>query len=141
MTLDQANINLAGAPEKGRTSFKESAGDIGIPEKTVGARVERFRKENFLNIYGPQYPAGMPGHQILIICIQLWKINPGEKGEKRNRLQDGITVSAATGRYELIVRGLFKKGFASLILSTRNIWTSHGLSSVGTFAVYTSYDF
>jgi len=67
-------------------------------------------------------------------------MNLVEKGEEISKLKGVISVNVVTGRYDLIILVLFKKGFGLLEFYTEEISAVNGIGSVETFVVYKSYN-
>lgn len=140
MKIDQTNIDIIRELKEGKRSFKKIADKLAITENTVRSRVNRLQEEGVLEICGLVDPAKLPGHRTVIIGIKLSEMNLVEKGEEINNLRGVISVSVVTGRYDLIVLVLFKKGFGLLEFYTEEISKVIGVSSVETFVVYKSYN-
>jgi Lrp/AsnC family transcriptional regulator for asnA, asnC and gidA len=93
-----------------------------------------------LEICGLIDPATLPGHRTVIIGIKLSEMNLVKKGKEISQLKGVISTSVVTGRYDLIILVLFKKGFGLLEFYTEEIAKIEGVSSVETFVVYKSYN-
>ena len=77
---------------------------------------------------------------MVIIGIKLSEMNLVEKGAEISRLKGVISASVVTGRFDLIILVLFKKGFGLLEFYTEEISKIEGVRSVETFVVYKSYN-
>ncbi|WDP88286.1 MAG: Lrp/AsnC family transcriptional regulator [Desulfobacter sp.] len=140
MKIDQTNIDIIRELKEGKRSFKKIADKLAITENTVRSRVNRLQEEGVLEICGLVDPAKLPGHRTVIIGIKLADTNLVDKGEEISKLKGVISVSVVTGRYDLMVLVLFKKGFGLLEFYTEEISRVAGVSSVETFVVYKSYN-
>lgn len=140
MKIDQTNIDIIRELKEGKRSFKKIADKLAITENTVRSRVNRLQEEEILDICGLVDPDKLPGHRTVIIGIKLAEMNLVEKGKEISTLKGVISVSVVTGRYDLIVLVLFKKGFGLLEFYTEEISKVVGVSSVETFVVYKSYN-
>ncbi len=140
MKIDDINIDIIRELKQGKKSFKKIADKLGITENTVRARVNRLQEEGVLEICGLVDPARLPGHRVVIVGIKLSEMNLVEKGKEINRLKGVISTSVVTGRYDIMVLVLFKKGFGLLEFYTEEISKVEGVSSVETFVVYKSYN-
>ena len=140
MKIDDTNIDIIRALKEGKKSFKKIADKLDITENTVRTRVNNLQKEGVLEICGLVDPATLPGHRVVIIGIKLTQMNLVEKGEEISRLKGVISVNVVTGRYDLIILVLFKKGFGLLEFYTEEISNINGIGSVETFVVYKSYN-
>ena len=76
----------------------------------------------------------------VIIGIKLSEMNLVEKGKEISKLKGVISTSVVTGRYDLLVLVLFKKGFGLLEFYTEEVSQVEGIRSVETFVIYKSYN-
>jgi Lrp/AsnC family transcriptional regulator, regulator for asnA, asnC and gidA len=140
MKIDETNIDIIRELKEGKKSFKKIADILAITENTVRTRVNNLQQEGVLEICGLVDPATLPGHRVVIIGIKLTEMNLVEKGEEISKLKGVISVNVVTGRYDLIILVLFKKGFGLLEFYTEEISAVNGIGSVETFVVYKSYN-
>ncbi len=140
MKIDATNIDIIRELKQGKKSFKKIADKLAITENTVRSRVNRLQEEGVLDICGLVDPAKLPDHRVVIIGIKLTDMNLVEKGEEISKLKGVISVSVVTGRFDLVIFVLFKKGFGLLEFYTEEIAKIEGVSSVETFVVYKSYN-
>ena len=140
MKIDNTNIDIIRELKQGKKSFKRIADKLSITENTVRSRVNKLQEEGVLEICGLVDPAMLPGHRTVIIGIKLSEMNLVEKGEEISKLKGVISVSVVTGRYDLVIFVLFKKGFGLLEFYTEEISKIPGINSVETFVVYKSYN-
>ena len=140
MKIDDTNIDIIRELKQGKKSFKKIADKLAITENTVRSRVNKLQEEGVLEICGLVDPAKLPGHRVVIIGIKLSGMNLVEKGEEISKLKGVISVNVVTGRYDLLVLVLFKKGFGLLEFYTEEIARIKGIRSVETFVVYKSYN-
>ena len=140
MKIDDTNIDIIRELKQGKKSFKKIADKLAITENTVRSRVNMLQEEGVLEICGLVDPATLPGHRAVIIGIKLTEMNLVEKGEEISKLKGVISVCVVTGRYDLLVLVLFKKGFGLLEFYTEEIAQIKGISSVETFVIYKSYN-
>lgn len=140
MKIDSTNIDIIRELKQGKKSFKRIADKLSITENTVRSRVNKLQEEGVLEICGLVDPAMIPGHRTVIIGIKLSEMNLVEKGEEISKLKGVISVSVVTGRYDLVIVVLFKKGFGLLEFYTEEISKIQGINSVETFVVYKSYN-
>ncbi len=140
MKIDKTNIDIIRELKDGKRSFKKIADKLQITENTVRSRVNKLQEEGVLEICGLVDPATLPGHRVVIIGIKLSEMNLVEKGAEISRLKGVISASVVTGRFDLIILVLFKKGFGLLEFYTEEISKIEGVRSVETFVVYKSYN-
>ncbi len=140
MKIDDTNIDIIRELKQGKKSFKRIADKLSITENTVRSRVNKLQEENVLEICGLVDPGKIPGHRVVIIGIKLSGMNLVEKGREISKLKGVVSVSVVTGRYDLLVNVLFKKGFGLLEFYTEEMSKIEGVGSVETFVVYKSYN-
>ncbi len=140
MKIDRTNIDIIRELKQGKKSFKRIADKLSITENTVRSRVNKLQEEGVLDICGLVDPAKLPGHKCVIIGVKLSEMNLVEKGEEISKLKGVISVSVVTGRFDLLVLVLFKKGFGLLEFYTEEMSKVEGVRSVETFVVYKSYN-
>jgi Lrp/AsnC family transcriptional regulator, regulator for asnA, asnC and gidA len=140
MKIDDTYIDIIRELKEGKKSFKKIADKLDITENTVRSRVNNLQNEGVLEICGLIDPATLPGHRVVIIGIKLTQMNLVEKGEEISKLKGVISVNVVTGRYDLMILVLFKKGFGLLEFYTQEISKIDGIGSVETFVVYKSYN-
>ncbi len=140
MKIDKTNIDIIRELKEGKKSFKKIADKLAITENTVRTRVNNLQKEGVLEICGLVDPATLPDHRVVIIGIKLTEMDLVEKGEEISKLKGVISVNVVTGRYDLMILVLFKKGFGLLEFYTQEISSIKGIGSVETFVVYKSYN-
>ncbi len=140
MKIDDTNIDIIRELKHGKKSFKKIADKLSITENTVRSRVNKLQEEGVLEICGLVDPAKIPNHRTVIIGIKLSEMNLLEKGKELSKLNGVVSVSVVTGRYDLLVMVLFKKGFGLLEFYTDEMSKVEGVRSVETFVVYKSYN-
>jgi len=140
MKMDKINISIIKELRQGRKSFSMIAEKLKITENTVRARVNKLTDEGVMEICGLIDPSSIPGHKTVIIGIKLNEMDLVKKGEEISKLRGVISVSIVTGRYDLMVHVLLKRGFGLLEFYTDGISTVAGVSSVETFVVYKSFN-
>jgi Lrp/AsnC family transcriptional regulator, regulator for asnA, asnC and gidA len=140
MKIDKTNIDIIRELRDGKKSLKKIADKLRITENTVRSRVNKLQEEGVLEICGLVDPATLPDHTVVIIGIKLSEMNLVEKGAEISQLKGVISANVVTGRFDLIILVLFKKGFGLLEFYTEEISKVEGVRSVETFVVYKSYN-
>ncbi len=140
MKIDQTNIDIVRELRNGKKSFRKIAERLKITENTVRARVNKLQEEGVLEICGLVDPEKLPGHRTVLIGVKLSVMNLVQKGAEISKLKGVVSVTVVTGRYDLIVLVLFKRGFGLLEFYTDEIAKISGIASVETFVVYKSYN-
>ena len=140
MKIDETNVDIIRELRQGKRSFKKIADKLSITENTVRSRVNKLQEEGVLEICGLVDASKIPGHRMVMIGIKLSEMNLVGKGEEISKLKGVVSVSVVTGRYDLLVSVLFKKGFGLLEFYTEEMSKVDGVNSVETFVIYKSYN-
>ncbi len=140
MKIDDINIEIIKQLRNGRKSFKKIAKILSITENTVRSRVNKLTGEGILEITGLVDPEAIPDHQVAFIGVKLSTLNLVEKGKEFSKLKGVVSVSVVTGRFDLILVVLLKKGFDLMEFYTREVYRLEDVRSVETFMVYKGYD-
>ena len=141
MKIDKVNISIIRHLREGRKSFKKIAEEMGITENTVRSRVNRMIEEEILEIEGVVDPDKLPDHQTVLVGVKLDTANLVEKAKEFVPLRGVVSVRVVTGRYDLFLVVLLKKGFGLLEFLSREIDKVSGIQSVETFVVYKGFNY
>jgi Lrp/AsnC family transcriptional regulator for asnA, asnC and gidA len=137
--LDETNLVIIRHLIDGRASFRKIADALGVTENTVRSRVARLVKEDILQISGLVDPERMDDHRLVMVGVKLNTMNLVKKGDEFSRLRGVVSVGVVTGRFDLILTVLLKKGFGLLEFYTEEVSKIQGVRAVETFVVYKSY--
>lgn len=140
MKIDPTNIAIIKHLRDGRKSLRKIAQKLSISENTVRSRVNLLIKEDVLEISGLMDPGAIPGHRLIMVGVKLETTDLVTKGKEFSQLKGVVWTSVVTGRYDLMLMVLFKKGFGLLEFYTEEISRISGVQSVETFVVYQSYN-
>ena len=140
MKIDPTNIAIIKHLRDGRKSLRKIAQKLSISENTVRSRVNLLIKEDVLEISGLMDPGAIPGHRLIMVGVKLETTDLVTKGKEFSQLKGVVWTSVVTGRYDLMLMVLFKKGFGLLEFYTEEISRIAGVQSVETFVVYQSYN-
>ncbi len=140
MKIDKTTIAILRHLKEGRKSFKVIADELSITENTVRARVKKLEKEGVLDIVGMVDPEGLPGLTVVYIGVKLDTSELVKKGEEFIALKGVVSVSVVTGRFDLMLQVVLKKGFGLLEFYTQEVSRLQGVKSVETFVIYKGYN-
>ncbi len=138
--MDATDLTIINKLKDGRLSFKTIARDLGLAEGTVRTRVKRLRKDGLLDITGLVDPEALPDHSVVMIGIRVKDMDLVKKGQEFSRLKGVISVAVVTGRFDLILTVMLKKGFGILEFYTEEASKVDKVQSVETFVVYKSFN-
>ena len=140
MKIDKVNISIIRHLRDGRKSFKKIAEDLGITENTVRSRVNRMIEEGFLDITGSIDADKFPDHQTVLVGVKLNTAHLVDKATEFISLKGVVSVTVVTGRYDIFLTVLLKKGFGLLEFLSKEIDKVDGIQSVETFVVYKGFN-
>ncbi len=138
--MDATDIAIINELKDGRISFKTIAEGLGLAEGTVRTRVKRLRKDGVLDITGLVDPEALPDHSIVMIGIRVKDMDLVKKGKEFSELRGVISVAVVTGRFDLILTVMLKKGFGILEFYTEEASKIDKVQSVETFVVYKGFN-
>jgi Lrp/AsnC family transcriptional regulator for asnA, asnC and gidA len=140
MKFDKTNLAIIRHLKDGRKSFNKIAEELDITENTVRSRVHKLIDEGILDITGLIDPEKMPEHRAIIVGVKLDTMDLVGKGEEFSRLKGVASVSVVTGRFDLMLVAVLKKGFGLLEFYTEEVARIQEVRSVETFVVYKNYN-
>ena len=140
MNLDQANLTIIKHLRNGRKSYKKIAEELSLSENTVRSRVHKMIREGVLEISGVLDAQAVEGHRVVMVGVKLKTMDLVNKGEEFSKLKGVVSVSVVTGRFDLILIVLLRRGFGLLEFYTEEVSQIRDVQSVETFVVYKSYN-
>ncbi|MBT4641392.1 MAG: Lrp/AsnC family transcriptional regulator [Deltaproteobacteria bacterium] len=140
MKIDALTVDIINSMKKGRIRFKEIADKLSIAEGTVRSRVRKLEQEGILEIAGLVDPEKIPGQNVVYIGVKLKTIELVKKGAEISEVKGVIAVGVVTGRFDLILTVVLKKGFGLLEFYTEELSRVGEIQSVEAFVVYKHYN-
>ena len=140
MKIDALTVDIINSMKKGRIRFKEIADNLSVAEGTVRSRVRKLEQEGILEITGLVDPEKIPGQSVVYIGVKLKTIELVKKGAEVSKVKGVIAVGVVTGRYDLILTVVLKKGFGLLEFYTEELSQIDEIRSVEAFVVYKHYN-
>ena len=140
MKFDKTNLAIIRHLKDGRKSYNKISEELDITENTVRSRVHKLLDEGVLDIAGLIDPEKLPDHRAIIVGVKLDTMDLVGKGEEFSRLKGVVSVSVVTGRFDLMLVALLKKGFGLLEFYTEEVARIQEVRSVETFVVYKNYN-
>ncbi len=138
--MDATDISIIRELRDGRRSFKAIARDLGLAEGTVRSRVKKLRSDGVLDISGLVDPQALPDHSVVMIGIRVKDMDLVKKAHEFSGLRGVISVAVVTGRFDLILTVMLKKGFGILEFYTEEASKIDKVQSVETFVVYKGFN-
>jgi len=140
MKIDALTLDIINSMKKGRIRFKEIADKLSLAEGTVRSRVRKLEQSGILEITGLVDPEKIPGQSVVYIGVKLKTIELVKKGAEISEVKGVIAVGVVTGRYDLILTVVLKKGFGLLEFYTEELSRIDEIQSVEAFVVYKHYN-
>ena len=141
MEIDETSIEIIKSLRDGRISFGKIAQELSLTENTVRTRVAKLIEEGVLDIAGAVDASAVPGHEVIVMGVDLESMDSVKKGEEISKVKGVVSVKAVTGRYHLLVTVLLSKGFNLERFLTDELARVDGIRSVEIFVVYKAYNF
>ena len=139
MKLDETTVEIIRQLSDGRKSFKKIADELGIAENTVRSRVNKLECAGVMKISARVDPEQIPDYQMLIVGVKLTTMNGVRKAEELVKLRNVVSVSAVTGRYDLVMIVVLNKDFGLTEFITEEMDRVKDIQSIETFVVYKSF--
>lgn len=140
MKFDDINISIITHLKDGRIPFKKIADDLSIAEGTVRSRVRKLRGEGVLQISGLVDPEAIPDQYVVMVGVNVKDMDLVKKGEEFSTLRGVTSVCVVTGRFDLILTVMLKKGYGLLEFYTDEVSKIDNVRSVETFVIYKSFN-
>ena len=139
MKLDDTSVAIIRQLSDGRKSFKKIANELGISENTVRTRANRLKAEGVMSISARVNPEKIPDYQMLVVAVKLKTMNGIRKAKELVKLRNVISISAVTGRYDLIMTVVVNKDFGLTEFITEEMDRIGDIQAIETFVVYKSF--
>jgi Lrp/AsnC family transcriptional regulator for asnA, asnC and gidA len=139
MKLDETTIAIIKQLADGRKSFKKIADELNIAENTVRSRVNKLEAAGVMRIAARVDPEQIPDYQMLVVGVKLTTMNGVRKGKELIKLRNVVSISAVTGRYDLIMTVVLTKDFGLTEFITEEMDRVKDIQAIETFVVYSSF--
>lgn len=104
LQLDDLDRKIIGELQKnGRVSYKDISKKLKISDGTVRFRVGKMIRNNFLRIMASVNPFALENSILALVAMQLERRTQKQTMETISQLRGVVSVSNATGRYDLLV--------------------------------------
>jgi Lrp/AsnC family transcriptional regulator for asnA, asnC and gidA len=113
---------------------------LGVSEGTVRARLKRLKEAGILQIRALINPDVLENQQLVIVAIRVAESKLLErKAEELSRLPNVLSVSIASGRYDLITEVLLDSNRGLVRFLTEELSTIEGILASESFIMLKSY--
>jgi Lrp/AsnC family transcriptional regulator for asnA, asnC and gidA len=104
LQLDDLDRKIIGELQKnGRIPYKEISKRLKVSDGTIRFRVGKMIRNNFLRIMASVNPFALENSILVLVAMQLERRTQKQTMKAISQLRGVISVSNATGRYDLLV--------------------------------------
>ena len=140
MQPDQTDWKIISILKEGYVPNNTIARKLGISEGTVRARLKRLKEAGILQIRALINPDVLENQQLVIVAIRVAESKLLErKAEELSRLSNVLSVSIASGRYDLIAEVLLDSNRGLVRFLTEELSTIEGILASESFIMLKSY--
>lgn len=140
MQPDATDWNIIEILKKGYVPNNTIARKLDISEGTVRARLKKLRDAGILEVKALINPDALENKQLALIAIRVAESRLLEaKAEEVSRLENVLSVSIASGRYDLIAEVLLDSNRGLVRFLTEELSTVDGVISSESFLMLKSY--
>jgi len=140
MQPDQTDWKIISILKEGYVPNNTIARKLGISEGTVRARLKRLKEAGILQIRALINPDVLENQQLVIVAIRVAESKLLErKAEELSRLPNVLSVSIASGRYDLIAEVLLDSNRGLVRFLTEELSTIEGILASESFIMLKSY--
>lgn len=140
MQPDQTDWKIISILKEGYVPNNTIARRLGVSEGTVRARLKRLKEAGILQIRALINPDVLENQQLVIVAIRVAESKLLErKAEELSRLPNVLSVSIASGRYDLIAEVLLDSNRGLVRFLTEELSTIEGILASESFIMLKSY--
>ena len=140
MQPDQTDWKIISILKEGYVPDNTIARKLGVSEGTVRARLKRLKEAGILQIRALINPDVLENQQLVIVAIRVAESKLLErKAEELSRLSNVLSVSIASGRYDLIAEVLLDSNRGLVRFLTEELSTIEGILASESFIMLKSY--
>ena len=140
MQPDQTDWKIISILKEGYVPNNTIARGLGVSEGTVRARLKRLKEAGILQIRALINPDVLENQQLVIVAIRVAESKLLErKAEELSRLPNVLSVSIASGRYDLIAEVLLDSNRGLVRFLTEELSSIEGILASESFIMLKSY--
>jgi Lrp/AsnC family transcriptional regulator, regulator for asnA, asnC and gidA len=140
MELDETDWSIIRILQNAWAPNNTIARELGISEGTVRARLKRLREAGVLEVRAVINPDVLANKQLAVIAMRVAESRLLEtKAEEVSRLPNVLSVSIASGRYDLIAEVLVDSNRGLVRFLTEELSTVEGVVSSESFLMLKSW--
>jgi Lrp/AsnC family transcriptional regulator, regulator for asnA, asnC and gidA len=140
MQPDQTDWKIISILKEGYVPNNTIARKLGVSEGTVRARLKRLKEAGILQIRALINPDVLENQQLVIVAIRVAESKLLErKAEELSKLSNVLSVSIASGRYDIIAEVLLDSNRGLVKFLTEELSTIEGILASESFIMLKSY--
>ena len=117
------------------------AAELGLSEGAIRQRIKKLRQARILKIKATRDPNILANQQLAIVAANLAEAKLLEKkAQEISELQNVISVSMVSGRYDLVLEVLVDSNKGLVHFLTEVLSSVEGISKTETFLILKSYN-
>jgi Lrp/AsnC family transcriptional regulator, regulator for asnA, asnC and gidA len=137
---DQVDWKIISVLQRGWVPNNTIARELGISEGTVRTRLKRLKESGILQVKALINPDVLENKQLVIVAIRVAESKLLErKAEELARLENVLSVSIASGRYDIIAEVLLDSNRGLVHFLTEELSTIEGILSSESFIMLKNY--
>ncbi len=141
MQPDETDWKIISILKEGYVPNNTIARRLGISEGTVRARLRRLKEAGILQIRALINPDVLENQQLVIVAIRVAESKLLErKAEELSKLANVLSVSIASGRYDLIAEVLLDSNRGLVKFLTEALSQVKGIAKTESFLLLKSYE-
>src|SRR5271157_708073 len=141
MQPDDTDWKIISVLKAGAVPNNTIARKLGVSEGTVRARLKRLKEAGILQIRALINPDVLSNQQLVIVAVRVAESKLLErKAEELSRLENVLSVSIASGRYDLIAEVLLDSNRGLVRFLTEELSSIEGILASESFIMLKSYN-
>jgi Lrp/AsnC family transcriptional regulator, regulator for asnA, asnC and gidA len=141
MQPDDTDWKIISILKRGEVPNNTIARKLGVSEGTVRARLKRLKEAGILQVRALINPDVLANKQLVIVAVRVAESKLLErKAEELARLENVLSVSIASGRYDLIAEVLLDSNRGLVRFLTEELSSIEGILASESFIMLKSYN-
>ena len=141
MQPDDTDWKIISILKNGDVSNNAIADELGVSEGTVRARLKRLKEAGILQVRALINPDVLSNKQLVIVAVRVAESKLLEKkAQELANLENVLSVSIASGRYDLIAEVLVDSNRGLVQFLTEELSTIDGILASESFIMLKSYN-
>jgi Lrp/AsnC family transcriptional regulator, regulator for asnA, asnC and gidA len=140
MQPDETDWKIISILKEGYVPNNTIALELGVSEGTVRARLKKLKEAGILQIRALINPDVLENKQLVIVAMRVAESKLlDRKAEELSRLKNVLSVSIASGRYDLIAEVLLDSNRGLVQFLTEELSTVEGILASESFIMLKNY--